>query len=123
MFSGIEISAIHAADIPESGAPFRGGQTLSRGRAVFHPARSVNDVDCDLGAEWELADIVTGRLQSAQTILDRFDVGWLLPVFGFCVVTGLLQQHSMQIINGAIARTHVVARPPRWEPAARDLRL
>ncbi len=97
MFSGIEISAIHAADIHNPARTIPRSNViavalcffllapLTMAIAILVPAGDIN--------------IVTGLLQSAQMIFERFNVSWLLPIFGFCIVTGLMTG-LVQIING-----------------------
>ena len=97
MFSGIEISAIHAADIQNP------ARTIPRSNLIAVALCFILLVPLTMSiailVPSKEIDIVTGLLQSAQTIFDRFDVGWLLPIFGFCVVTGLATA-LVQIING-----------------------
>lgn len=97
MFSGIEISAIHAADIRNPARTIPRSNLIAVALCFFLLAPLTLAIAI-LIPSGDI-DIVTGLLQSAQTIFDRFNVSWLLPVFGFCVVTGLMTG-LVQIING-----------------------
>lgn len=97
MFSGVEIAAIHAADIrdPSRAIPranliavslcFLVLAPLTMAIAIILPANEI--------------DIVTGVLQAADTVFTLNGLSWLLPIFGFMVVTGLAAA-LVQIING-----------------------
>ena len=97
MFSGIEISAIHAADIRDP------ARTIPRANFIavllcFLLLAPLTLAIATLIPSDQI-DIVTGLLQSARTVFDSFGVSWLLPIFGFCVVSGLAAA-LVQIING-----------------------
>jgi amino acid transporter len=97
MFSGIEISAIHAADIQHPARTIPRANLIAVGMCflLLAPLTMAIGVITPAGD----IDIVTGVLQAAESVLNQFGVGWLLPVFGFCIVTGLAAG-LVQIING-----------------------
>lgn len=97
MFSGVEIAAIHAADVRNPSRTIPRANLiavlltvvllapLTLAIAVLIPASQIN--------------IIAGIIQAGQSIFDQFGVSWLLPIFAFLIVTGLAAA-LVQIING-----------------------
>lgn len=97
MFSGVEVAAIHAADIRNPGRTIPRANfiavaltvvvlaPLTLAIAVLLPANDIN--------------IISGIVEAGQSVFEQYGVSWLLPIFGFLIVTGLAAA-LVQIING-----------------------
>lgn len=107
MFSGIEISAIHADDIDNP------GHTIPRANlvavvlcfALFVPMTLAIAIVVPSGK----IDIVTGVLQAARTLFDDIGAGWMVTVFAGMLVVGLAAA-LVQILGGPSRGLMVAAR-------------
>lgn len=97
MFSGIEISAVHAGDVRNP------GKTIPRANliAVLLCFLLFAPLTLALAAviPSDQIDIVVGLVQDAETVFNNFGIGWLTDVFAFLVVSGLVAA-LVQIVNG-----------------------
>ena len=97
MFSGIEISAIHAGDVENPGKTipranliavimcFLFFAPLTMALAIVIPAKDMN--------------IVAGLVQAGEAVFDKFNLGWMTAVLTVLLVTGLMAA-LIQIISG-----------------------
>lgn len=97
MFSGIEISAIHSGDVRNP------GKTIPRSNLIAVVLCFLLFAPLTLALATVIPndqiDIVTGLVQSAETIFAQFDAYWLTYVLTFLVVSGLIAA-LVQIVNG-----------------------
>lgn len=97
MFSGIEISAVHAGDVRNP------GKTIPRANLIavlmcfllFAPLTLALATVIPSGD----IDIAVGLVQDAEIVFNKFGLGWLTGVFVFLVVSGLVAA-LVQIVNG-----------------------
>ncbi len=97
MFSGIEISAIHAGDVENPGRTiprsnliavvmcFLFFAPLTIALAIMIPASDMN--------------IVAGLVEAGEKVFDKFEVGWMTGILTVLLVTGLVAS-LIQIISG-----------------------
>ncbi len=97
MFSGIEIAAIHAADVRDP------GRTIPRANFITVMLCLVFLLPYILGIAAVVPsgdiNLVTGVLQAAQSMFNTLNVSWMMPIFGVIFVTGFAAT-LIQIING-----------------------
>jgi glutamate:GABA antiporter len=114
MFSGIEISAIHAGDI---GDP---GRTIPRANVVAVVLCFVLFVPMTLAIAIVVPsakiDIITGVLQAARTLFDGIGADWMVTVFAALLVVGLAAA-LVQILGGPSRGLMVAARQGGHLPA------
>ncbi len=107
MFSGIEISAIHAGDVENP------ARTIPRANVIAVALCFVLFVPLTLALATVIPakdiDIVTGVLQAARAMFDAFGVSWLVPVFAAMLVLGLAAA-LVQILGGPSRGLLVAAR-------------
>jgi len=97
MFSGIEISAIHSGDVRDPGRTIPRSNMIAVALCFFLFAPLTLALATVIPGDQ--IDIVTGLVQSGQTIFARFDADWLAWVLAFLVVSGLAAA-LVQIVNG-----------------------
>jgi amino acid transporter len=114
MFSGIEISAIHAGDI---GDP---GRTIPRANLVAVVLCFLLFVPMTLAIAIVVPsakiDIITGVLQAARTLFDGIGADWMVTVFAALLVVGLAAA-LVQILGGPSRGLMVAARQGGHLPA------
>ncbi len=97
MFSGIEIAAVHAADVRDP------GRTIPRANLIAVILCLVFLLPYILGIATiipsEDINLVTGMLQAGQAYFDALNISWMMPIFGILFVTGFAAA-LIQIING-----------------------
>lgn len=97
MFSGIEVSAIHAGDVENPSVAIPRSNKIAVGMAFLFFAPLTLAIAAVIPADQ--IDIVTGLVQSGQVIFDKLGTGWMTPIFTLLLVTGLIAA-LVQIISG-----------------------
>lgn len=97
MFSGIEISAVHAGDVHNP------GKTIPRANLIAVALCFLLFAPLTLALATVIPsdqiDITVGLVQDAEIVFNHFGIGWLTDVFVFLVVSGLVAA-LVQIVNG-----------------------
>lgn len=97
MFSGIEVSAIHAGDVNNPGKTIPRSNLIAVGLCFLVFAPLTLAISTVIPADQ--INIVAGLVQSGQVIFDAVGAPWMIWVFCFLLVSGFVTL-LVQILNG-----------------------
>jgi len=97
IFSGMEVSAVHANSVQDPKRDFPRAIFFSAGIAVV--VLILGSLTVAVVVPQEEISLVAGIMEAFRSILIRYHMGWVVPFIAFCVALGLMGELTTWIVG------------------------